>query len=513
MYCDQCGKELKSDDKYCPYCGAFVNDPITTKPKKSRTVFLIVLFSIVIVIVSSVALYMLFFRNVGTMMLIGRAFNNIYVEIEERYNATPLPEFEVLGEILKNGSITADFVYTTSFLGGWISVDVNGQIKLLSDTEARNFALEVQIGAYGESIDLDFYMNKERMALRMRLLGNNFYGLNYDTFREDIRILGNQIGLDRQTTDMYADIIDQINTVMNAQAVTEPGDISDIYSDITADFIRNLKITRSRERVKSTDDIINGCRTVEISVPKNTLIKLLKNISENENAMQSQYGILNIIFSQSDLQMFAGDYDLFKKEFNKLITDIERYYTGDIKADLFIDKNDRLARIYFYTYINFDGSETDISATLCFGTSVNDEWMLNASYTASESFDYITLKWNYEDRTRIQINSITAETNNIEPFTAVSEWDRTQGHFMLTFADNDDSRTVSGNITTTESNLYIKFDEIRFDDSGNKLNAEITTQTDIRIDEIDYINIDKWGSTILEAFIGTITNLLLLIPG
>jgi len=507
MYCDQCGNELKSDDKYCPDCGAAVGLQETGLPlqkKKSRKALWITLISVIAAAAILFAVYMIFFRNIGTVMLLGKAFINLSAETEERYNGTPLAALEILGEILEDGSITADFTYTSSFLGGWISIDIDGQIKLLSDTEARNFALEARIGVYGESIDLDFYMNSERMAVRFRLLGNDFYGLTYDTFRNDIRVLGNQIGLDPQTMDMYADFIDQLNTAMNTEAVSD--DIDHIYSEIMQRFIKNLKITSKKERVGS-DSGAAHLRVITVTATKKALIDLLSDISSNEEAMKSQFNIHKNIFAQNENITYTDDYDSFVNEFNAFIKEFDQKFKGTIDLAFLIDSDDRLTRIQTDSRIEYGNDIINLWVVLDFGNSVYNEWNFYFSYTDAEDTkpNYINIDWDYKEHGSNKINSVSVSTNTVEPISIISEWDQTGGNFILTVADNNDSYTVSGVLKATDTNVHIKFDEINFADSDNKLNIEITTQTGITINDIDYINIDKWGNLVFEALLGLIT--------
>jgi len=507
MYCDQCGNELKPEDKYCPDCGkAVIQLSGKQATKKSRKVLWITLISLIAVIAIAFAVYMLFFRNIGTVMLLGRAFNNLSAETEERYNGSPLPALEALNEIMEDGSITADFTYTASLLGGWISIDINGKIKLMSDSEARNFALEAQIGAYGESIDLDFFMNKERMALRVHLLDNNFYGLNYDTFREDIRILGRQLGLDRETTDMYADIIDQINTAMNAEVV--PDDIDYAYADIMKKFIRNIKISSKREKTDSeSGTVIN--RAVTVTISKKALSNLLNDISKNEDAMKSQFNIHNTLFAQDENILYTDDFDLFMEEFNTFMNDFDRYYSGTIELVFLIDENERLTRIQTDSRIEYDGNSINFWVFFDFGNSVTDEWTFYLSYidASDAGVNYINVKWDYTERSNNKINTIQFSTDVIEEVSLISEWNENSETFALTVADKNESHTISGVLNATDTNIHIILDEISFADSDNKLNIEITTQTGAQIKDIEYINIDRWGTAFIEAILGIITSI------
>jgi len=365
--------------------------------------------------------------------------------------------------------------------------------------------LEAQVGAYGESIDLDFFMNKERMAMRLQLIDDSFYGLRYETFREDIRTIGNLIGLDRITMDMYADYIDQINAAMNAEPVLE--NVEDVYFDIMQNFIKNINISSKREKVISGDKTENY-RAITVSITKRALSNLLNDISKNEDAMKSQFDIHNTLFSQNENMPYTEDYDLFVKEFNDFMNDFDRHYTATIELVFLIDGNERLTRIQTDSRIQYGNDIYNPWIFLDFGNSVNDDWTFHFSYTGPTETDtnYINIEWGYTERNNNKINTFSVSTKTIDPITMTSEWNQAGGNFALTVEDKYESHTVSGILKSTDTSVHIILDEIRFADSNNKLNLEITTQKGAHINEIDYINIDKWGSTILEAIFNMIRN-------
>jgi hypothetical protein len=228
-----------------------------------------------VVIAIAVSAYFLFFRDFGSLALVGRAIYNTGREVEERFDHTPLKVLTMLGDILEDGTITADFTYTASFLGNFLSADIDGTIKLSSDLEARNFALEAQVETFGETVNLDAYMNRERLALRLPILDHNFYGIRYATFREDIRVMGDMTGLDSRTMNRLSDMVDQINVMMNAEEATEnrPSE----YADAVKNFTGNLEITRERTNIESNNERVN-CRLIEITITKEAILGFMTDV-------------------------------------------------------------------------------------------------------------------------------------------------------------------------------------------------------------------------------------------
>jgi len=527
MYCIQCGNELKPDDKFCPVCGCAREQPINTpeqqvyipeqqvympvpgnyvqpeKTKKSKKWLWITLASVATVLIAATAVYFVFFRSIGPLLMLGRAMVNLSAEVEERYENSPFTVFENLAEIMEDGTITADFVYTTSILGGWISIDLDGKIEFLSDSEARNFAALAQIGAYGEAIELDFFMNNERMALRLQLLGNDYYGLTYNSFRQDIQVLGRQIGLDNETMELYADFIDQINTAMNTDDT--PDDIDEIYTEMITKFARDIKVS-SR---KSTIETASGKETytvITVNLTKNALLKLLREMETNDDIMRSQMGIQDNLFSsRDDFIPYENDFERFTSEFNDFVNDFERYYSGNIDILFFIDADERLTRIASDSKVKFEDEDLALKLNLDLGSSVYDEWSLFASYIGPDMSENLNVKWDYKERSGNKINTVTFSTNEIKPITMISDWNPVRNAFSVTLKDEFDSYEFSGVITINEPNFRIVFDDITFAGNDNVLKLEISTKQGAQIREIDYINIDRWGNVVLETIMGLLT--------
>jgi len=541
MFCSQCGKELKPADKFCPDCGT-AKAPVFTSPeilpaatmpqqqfytdipqktKKRRKWPIVLVITLTSILLIALAVFFIFFRHFGPLLSLGRALNNLSVEAEERFNSTPLVAITMLSEILKDGTIIADIDYTTAIFFDWLTADISARVKLSSNTDTRNFSLEAQVGAYGENIDIDAHMNRERLALRFQLLGDEFYGLRYNTFREDIRILGNLIRLNSDEMNRLADIVDKINEMVNAEEVDDDT-TSELFSQAFSKFFRNLKISSSR-----SNTLLAGERQritiIMFTVTKETLIALLNDIYDildNNESLKAQSGMLdNPLLHGITGDDFSTDYDQLLREFRSAIDELELYYSGDITATFHIGKDDKLLQVFINADIEYNGESSEFLVNFVFGNpTVN--WTFFISNTTANYTDVVTVVWSqYTERSSVQVDNLNISISNrnetgsdINSFNSIdltSTWYQDTGDITLRYLGSEDfefeSTEITGNFTTGEKSFRLILDDIFPDNASDSLRVDISARPGSQFEEIDYVNIDRWGISVFE----TIARLLL----
>jgi len=461
---------------------------------------------------------------------LGKAINTLSTEVEERFTATPLKALVMLPDILKDGTVSVEFDYTSGLLSGWIDISATGDVKISSNTEARNFAMEAQVDAFGENIDIDAYMNRERIAVRSQLLGNSYYGFRYDTFRDDIRKFKDDvhpfadiIGLDDQTMDMFADIVDEIRDIMNADEPSE--DAQKAYAEVITNFFINLEVASRRTSITQNEKRV-WCREIALKITKDDLEKLLKGLSdvyENDESLRKQLDMYN----NPMLQGLYGDpvsgyYDEFLKDHRQTIRDFEQYYSGDIELLFYIGRNDRLHRLQINADTEYDGERSQMKATLDFGSSIYDSWVLDlhragdslaSDKTANNYLVYggiadssinestTMIQWDYRVQSDKQINSIRITSSETGPIYLNSEWEQNNGSFTMAYVAGSGSNELTGYFIPDDKNFLLTLDNAFPADSHHSLAIELSTETGTQIDEIEYINLDKWGESILQSLI------------
>jgi len=469
----------------------------------------ITLLSVIAFAVMILTVYFIFFRSYGSMMLAGKALINLGHEVEERFDHTPLKAITMLPGILEDGTVTADVTYTTSIFGTFLTADINGTAILSSDLKARNFALEAQAGIFGQSIGIDAYMNKERLALRLPIIDESFYGIRYDTFRDDIRVFGRLIMLNDLLMDTLADYVDQLNSILNTKEIND--DVPSVFTDAFVNFASSLKVTEKRAKIHYNGEPVN-CSLVGIKIPKEAIIKLLNNlydVFENNGSLQGtmldlfENALLQDIFIDHD-----NDYGLFLRDFKNGIKEFEELYSGEIELLFYISKEDRLLRLEVDVDIKYDSNPLKLDLEFSFGNSINDEWVLDAIFIINQSSGRFIAEWIYEERSGTYTNTITVTEGKTTSIALISEWDLNRGDFTLSYTNYPDTNTISGVLITDDKNFNLLFDDLYQDDPYNSLKIEISTKTGAQINEIYYVNIDQWSSAIFESMIGLIFGII-----
>ena len=522
MYCHQCGKELDSEDKYCKDCGAeqkepeqepVEQEPVEQEPveqpseqkeletpgkKKSYKWILIIGIPAAVAVLVTLTLLFLFFRNVSPLLTVGRALTNLGTEVEERFDNTVFKALPMLSKVLEDGTLTADFNYKADIIGGFTSADIGGSIKLSSNTTTREFALGASADLYGEAVDLDVYMNKERLALRTGILGDRFYGITYDTFRDDIRNFGRRIFLDDETMDMLADIVDQINEMMNREDIDED-DALEIYSEVFSDFIRNLNVSSRRAHIETDGERIR-CTGVEIIISKGAIAELLNGLYDmldNDETIREQFEMYSNNPLTQGLYEGIGSYEQLLSETKQAIRNFERYYDGDIILRFFIGRDNRLLQLYISADVIYDERNAEIRASFDFGTSIEDSWVFDFFVLDGSDSSKFFVLWDYEVHSQNYRNTVHITGEDIESITFTSDLNKDIGNFALTYISRWDMSMFTGVFTTDDENFRLLFDNVLPDSSDNTLKIEILAETGSKLDEISYINIDRWGNELV----------------
>jgi len=363
------------------------------------------------------------------------------------------------------------------------------------------------VNIYGQTLDVEAYMNRESLAVQLPLLSNEYLGITYDTFRNDIQIFGSLVGLSAQEMDFLADIVDQINAVINIEETSE--ETFEFYSEVFIDFFKNLDVTSKETRIGSENELIR-CTEIKVKISKSAIISLLLDIYdllENDEVMLERLEVL-----ANQLPGYIGNdvngNEQILKEFRSFIRDFKKKYSGDIEVLFFVDSDDRLLRVEMIADVKYDGEASELRVELDFGSSIYDTWIMSLSYIDSNSDETVSITWDFEERSSKHVNMILIERsdNTADTIKLISEWDMIRGDFLLAYAEGMEVNELTGIFTTDDKNFNIKLDDLYPEDSSNSLMVEISTETGVQIEEIIYINIDKWGSSLMEAIMRLILN-------
>jgi len=435
--------------------------------------------------------YFVFFHN-SPQRTAARAFANIGTEFGQRLQDTPLEIFGLLFESLESGSVTVDFDYRDRWS------DTRGNITLHTDGSRKEYALEAGMTVEDIQLDLDFYINSEVAAIRVSQIDNNYYGIVFDTFRNDFRSFASLLDISRQETDMVADWVDMISEAFKAD-----GNAEDLYTDYT-DLFSSI-LTRAEVR-SGKADLNSGGRNIRADrydyiITDKLIFELLKefvDLLENDDNIRT-------MFEAGDEFggfYFGSSYDSMIREFRSGLRDMERILSGELIVSLYISSN-RLMQINAEANLEVEGESASFKMLLDFGSSAHDLWVFRMNTEAGRDSSEFAIEWEMNElsnskETRLRV--IVSDRWSDEVSEVVLDWTNS-GRFTLSLDEGRRSDTLlTGTYTSSGDGFKLVIDD-PFTDSywDESLRLEISaSRRSGRIEQVDFINISDWGTVLIE---------------
>jgi hypothetical protein len=420
---------------------------------------------------------------------------NLGKELDQRTNDTPMEMFGILFDSLESGSVTVDFHYKDMW------DDTRGRITLHTDDSNNDVAVEVDITIDGFTVDLELYANRERTAARIRQIDNNFYGIRYDTFRNDFRSFANLLGLDQHDIDMVAELVDFYSDLFdvtgNQQAAYSQ------YDDLLRSLITNANI--SDENV----DIISDGRSVrvkkvELTISERMIIKFLNDLIdllENDDSIRALFEASNDL--QAGMLGIGSSFNEMLRELRSEIRDLERELQGNLKIAFFIGNRDRLMRMEVDFDFSYAGEHAWFDILLDFGSSAHDDWVLTINTRDGRDSMVVSVAWIVRETSRggeTTLEMSSEDRFGSESFAITLDWND-RGSFNLSFRDSYSSENLlSGTYTKINNGFDLVIDD-PFSNSWWEESLQLKISAVSRsghIQRIDYINIADWDMSLLE---------------
>jgi|GEM_PF-4100699 len=481
--------------------------------KKTAKILKIAIPAVLVVALALVALFA-FVLPRAQLNSIENAFENLLAETTLRIEATPITAVGQLLETFEDGTVSAGFEFNDSRLG----FSTGGNITIASILDAREFALDFELLILGRPISAEVFINPERIAAGSATLGSDHYGFMLDTFRTDVRAFARLIRLNEQTVNDLADIVDFLKELLTPAPY--PGDPAadeallehylEIFGGIFQEFISLCTITTERTNfelgMKPDTESIRSTK-VELTVPKEALVFLIESLYyllENDeiirNAIRSQLAF----FDNAQLpSIFALNFDFsfnaLLRQLRGLIDDFINKFEGELVLTGFIDRQDRLLHLDLLADITFDETRSGARASFDFGLSLYDRWILELTSFDDYDSSSVTVKWDFSDYNNIAENTLILETGNVDDMlTLSSHWSADTGAFLLAYNTYAAGRgELTGYFTTSDEGFALTFDSLLPEYSRFDLSVEIAGQQGADIPEIEFINIDRWGLSLM----------------
>lgn len=151
--------------------------------KKHIKGWTIILIAVLLVMIIVGVIGYRFLERVREKVILSDAVKQAFMELEARYERSPLPL--LVDSLDPEGRYTADAQFSAmGELAGPMTFDMAMKI----DGPSHQIFAQGKAETVQQSLDLDLYLDPDFMAVSSQdLVQGNFYGITYDTFAQDIR--------------------------------------------------------------------------------------------------------------------------------------------------------------------------------------------------------------------------------------------------------------------------------------------------------------------------------------
>ena len=390
---------------------------------------------------------------VSVVMLVGRvtpliaaerALVNLGGDVSERLSGSPFGALPLIFDALEDGVISVDFEFTDRFSSGGFDIEFH------SDEANRLYKLVLDFDVDGFAFDLVLYLDRYSIVASSSLLGEEFYGITFATFRDDFTPIAQLLDLSEAEIDEIVGIIDIIGNTMNTPDVGL--EIWQPYLELFNQFVLGGTVSSESTTIETRGQEINVTRA-EFRFSQNDMISLLRDF---------------LVTMSLDVNMDPfGMIDPWVWE--ELLTELDLPVATDGGTHLimYIGPLNRLMKFDVSAYSAGPFSTTDLRFTADFGTSVFDTWYFTFVSTSEwpSWFDdsqidanhiEVEFIWNYSETAGRHVNTldvsvvesslwhfwdeyeITASHNSGR---FVSDWNSATGAFVLAFTDDETDET------------------------------------------------------------------------
>lgn len=451
-----------------------------TTPRKKHGMLLGLLALATIAVLAGCAL----FERVTPLLTAQRSLSNLSQEFGDRIQTTPLHALPLLARNMIDGTTSVSFDYTNRW-----GERTHGTFTLVTDYQQEAILMRLDLNTYGIDIDFEMFMNSEHAAARTDLLGRDFYGITFATFRDDFTQFAREMGLDEEIIDALADFVEELEAAFEIEDLeAEFQHNIEAYQTAIADFIRGSEYSSSRE---------DGVNRIEFRFEEADIYELLEALLvafENDETLHD-------LFDDAIMDALAADMELgFDVDFNEIV-DMIRDFVADHGGDfvsqstlvLYVGNENRLNRLEMTNALSYEDDPVNIDFTIDFGAHALDAWTLNMALTFDMVTTNVELAWVISEDGGRYVNTATLRATGIN-VSLESDWNTNTGGFTL--AAGEDGNTLGsfgGNFTTdSEGGFRLRFNEIPLDRAHLSIQIQSEAAGAVAFPS-SFINIRDWN--------------------
>ncbi|MCL2387018.1 MAG: hypothetical protein FWC89_05635 [Defluviitaleaceae bacterium] len=436
-------------------------------------------------------------ERIGSALAVNRATSNFSEELAERLSTTPLHAVGLLADSLQYGTVTMEINEYHNRRAWWNDghgldddrlANYMWNFELHSDMQNRNFALHVNAAAVhdNESVDISMFLNERRLAFGSSSF-DTYYGINFRTFRQDFRTLGEEMGLSASDLEMMESLLVQDMT-FDASA----------YRRALTDFLLSAEHVTANVEIHTGRGRVNA-RRVEYTLTDAALSNLMREWLRTFED-DTFFARLDSLFASE----LGASHEEMSIELRNLVRSIERNMTGNMTIAFYIGANDRLLRVDISTMtINIYSEATSMDMVFDFGNSATDIWRLDISIYENWDTYSIGMIWESRQVGNNHVHDLDISVRDgswWDTYTFTSNWNPITGDFVFTEEDvrrgSSTEELLRGNLIIDGANFHLSFEEERwnmtrsveiFNAQGVNIPAinNFTNIGDLSIDELE----------------------------
>ena len=501
MLCPSCGNDLKQGATFCARCGQPVqmqaqqphhqpyhqphHQPAAQAAATSGSKFVIIACSLAAVaVICAVVVAIVFFTNGSPFGSGGAAGGDTVSEgsddrgvdgggatgpapiatsaqaaevamaslgndLTSRLESTPFGAFPMLINALNDGVVSFSLDYTDMWSSGSFDVEIH-------INDARREAMSLwNIYIEGFEFDLEWHMNRYSTAFRTGLLGDEFFGFEYATFRQDIMPLAQALGIPAWEVDEMAALIEWAGELMAMPDIGLEAFLP--YEQLVDQFVQGGALPPESATITSGGQSVNVTRAA-FRFTEDDIVRFLRDF-------------LRIMSQDSNMDVFGmidpWMWDQIMRDFEMVADEMARYVTGEMEVAIYIGPGNRLVRFEINGEMNEVGGDGTAGFVFYadFGTSALAPWTFSlegffeeeswADPTQMNSDGFVfEILWTHNETGGRFVNTIEitftehsswwdswAEemVENTWSSTArmISDWNRNTGDFVLRFEEDD----------------------------------------------------------------------------
>lgn len=480
--CAECEFELPDDALICSKCGSILTGnetvtsdvpafPVENSPEvskieaaagneKKKKWWLISICAVMAIAVASAFLWKPLLLRCAPQVYLSISASKTTDDLIRRWEGSPAVLLGNAAEIIQNGTTDLEIAYDFGLIIGTINAD----LSLRADQSAKRWSLHGNLEALRQESQLDLYLDADCLALRCdRVTEGEYYGLNYDTFEQDIRGSALAERLTEEQLVMLIEMVDQLESSINAP--TDYNELLKPYVERIIKFCKDQEMTAGTDTL-SLDDQEQKCDTISIQPKKEEIVALLNELLDMLEQDDELYGVVFGLYGAikgkkdtrklwedgiTELKNTVNDFSA-SRESESTIT----FYIHDMKLvglgvdlDIIDRETDKDTQADVLLNFGLDVSKSDISLDVNVQTDADQE-----QYTIVS-----TVKKNetiYKETITVTKNAYGSIINS----ELVSIWDRKTGELEVQVQSEQNEGTFTIGLRETDGGAEIIIDDL-----------------------------------------------------